>query len=78
LYSNSRHAISFTFEAELSDGGDTRCTQPSPARSILAKKLQEVFDQVHDYWQKKNAEDATKFATDARDGFREVAEQASA
>jgi hypothetical protein len=48
------------------------------AASADAKKLQEVFDQVHDYWQKKNVDDASKFAMDARDGFHDVAEQASA
>ena len=46
------------------------------AASADAKKLQEVFDKVHDFWHKKNVDDATKFASDARDGFREVAEQA--
>jgi mono/diheme cytochrome c family protein len=46
--------------------------------SADAKKLQEVFEQVHDYWHKKNVEDAMKFAMDARDGFGTVAEQASA
>ena len=48
------------------------------AASADAKKLQEVFEQVHGYWQKKNVDDAMKFAMDARDGYREVAEQASA
>ena len=46
--------------------------------SADAKKIQGVFDEVHGYWQKKNVDDATKFAMEARDGFREVAEQASA
>jgi hypothetical protein len=48
------------------------------AASADAKKLQETFEHVHDFWQKKNVDDATKFAMNARDGFREVAEQASA
>jgi hypothetical protein len=48
------------------------------AAAADAKKLQETFEQVHDFWQKKNVDDAMKFAMDARDGFREVAEQASA
>jgi cytochrome c553 len=43
-----------------------------------AKKLQETFDQVHDFWSKKNVDDATKFAMGARDGFRDIAQQASA
>jgi hypothetical protein len=48
------------------------------AASADAKKLQEVFEQVHDFWHKKNVDDAMKFAMEARDGFRQVAEQASA
>jgi mono/diheme cytochrome c family protein len=43
-----------------------------------AKKLQEVFQQVHDFWQKKGVDDATKFAMDAGSGFKEVSELASA
>jgi hypothetical protein len=46
--------------------------------SADAKKLQEAFEQVHGFWQKKGAGNAAKFAMDAHDGFREVAEQASA
>ena len=48
------------------------------AAASEAKKLEEAFDQVHGYWHKKNTEDAMKFAMDARDGFKEVAQQASA
>ena len=48
------------------------------AAAADAKKLQGVFDEVHEYWHKKNVDDAMKFAMDARDGFRDVAEQASA
>lgn len=48
------------------------------AVSADAKKLLEAFDQVHAYWQKKNINDAMKFAMDARIGFRDIAEQASA
>jgi mono/diheme cytochrome c family protein len=48
------------------------------AASADAKKLQEVFEQVHDFWHKKNVDDAMRFAMGARDGFGEVAEQASA
>ena len=43
-----------------------------------ARKLQETFKQVHDYWHKKNAEDAMKFAMDAESGFKDVADQAAA
>ena len=46
--------------------------------SADAKKLQEVFAQVHHFYQEKNVEDATKFAADARDAFRDIGEQASA
>jgi mono/diheme cytochrome c family protein len=48
------------------------------AASADAKKLQETFEQVHDFWQKKKVDDAMKFAMDAREGFGAVAEQASA
>jgi hypothetical protein len=48
------------------------------AASADAKKLQEVFEQVHGFWQKKSMDDAAKLAADARDGFGEVATQASA
>jgi hypothetical protein len=47
------------------------------AASADAKKLQEVFEQVHDFWHKKGIDDAMKLAMEARDGFRQVAEQAS-
>lgn len=43
-----------------------------------AKKLQDIFSQVHDFWMKKKIDDATKFATNARSGFQEVAQHASA
>jgi hypothetical protein len=48
------------------------------AASADAKKLQETFEQVHDFCHKKNVDDGMKFAMAARDAFREVAEQASA
>jgi len=48
------------------------------AASADAKKLQDAFQQVHDFWHKKNVDDAMKFAMNASDGFRQVAEQASA
>ncbi len=43
-----------------------------------AKKLQEVFGQVKAYWQKKDVADATKFASDAADGFGDLATQSAA
>ena len=43
-----------------------------------AKKLQETFQQVHDFWHKKGVNDARQFAMDASSGFKEVGELASA
>ncbi len=43
-----------------------------------AKKLQEVFAQVHDFWMKKKVENATKFASNAQTGFKEVGDLATA
>jgi cytochrome c553 len=37
-----------------------------------------VFGQVHAFWQKKNVADAQKFAMDAQNGFKQVAEHAAA
>lgn len=48
------------------------------AASADAKKLQEVFEQVHSFWQKKSVDDAAKLAADARDGYGKVAAEASA
>ena len=42
------------------------------------KKLQETFQQVHDFWHKKGVNDAMQFAMDASSGFKEVGELASA
>jgi hypothetical protein len=43
-----------------------------------AKKLEEVFTQVHDFWMKKRIDNATNFATSAQKGFKEVGQLASA
>ena len=48
------------------------------AAAADARTLHDVFDQVHDFWAAKNSEDGVKFATQARDGFGKIAEQASA
>ena len=48
------------------------------AASADAKKLQEIFGHVHDYWLKKNVDDATKFASGAGEGFGTLADQAAA
>ena len=47
------------------------------AASADAKKLQEVFEQVHMFWHKKNVNDAMTFAMDASADFRDVASQAA-
>jgi cytochrome c556 len=43
-----------------------------------AKKLQEIFGHIDEFWTKKNVSDAQKFASDAQAGFGEVAELAVA
>ena len=42
-----------------------------------AKKLAEVFGEVHEFWDSKNISDAMKFAMDAQSGFTEAAQFAS-
>jgi len=48
------------------------------AAAADAKKLQEIFGHVHDYWNDKHVDDAMKFAMAANAGFGDVAEQAAA
>ncbi len=48
------------------------------AAAADAKKLQDIFSQVHEYWMKKDVADATKFAMSASDGFGSVAADAAA
>jgi cytochrome c556 len=48
------------------------------AATVDAKKLEEVFTQVHDFWMKKKIDNATKFATSAQTGFKEVGQLATA
>lgn len=43
-----------------------------------AKKLQAIFNKVHDFWEKKKIDAATKFSRDANAGFKEVGEFATA
>ena len=43
-----------------------------------AKKLQEVFGQVHEFWNKKGADDAMKLSMTAGETFGEIATLASA
>lgn len=42
-----------------------------------AKKLNEIFAKVHDFWLKKKIDNATKFATDAQNGFKDVSQHAT-
>lgn len=48
------------------------------AASADARKLQDVFAKVHDYWHAKNVDDAMMAAANASAGFRDVADLASA
>jgi mono/diheme cytochrome c family protein len=48
------------------------------AASADAKKLQEIFTQVHDFWMKKKIDNATKFASSAQNGFKEIADLSTA
>jgi mono/diheme cytochrome c family protein len=48
------------------------------AAAADAKKLQEIFSHVHEYWMKKDVADAMKFAMNASEGFGIVAADASA
>jgi cytochrome c556 len=43
-----------------------------------AKKIQDLFGHIDEFWTKKNVSDAQKFASDAQAGFGEVAELAAA
>jgi len=48
------------------------------AAAMDAKTLQDNMTKVAAYWQAKNVSDAVKFAQDAKSGFAQVAELASA
>ena len=48
------------------------------AAAADAHKLHAAFQDVHSFFQKKNSEDAMKFAMGAGDGFDKIAAQASA
>lgn len=48
------------------------------AAAADAKTLVDNFGHVSDYWQQKNVADAVKFATDAQNGFKNVAQLAAA
>ena len=48
------------------------------AAAADATKVAGVFGQVHGFWQKKNVADAMQFAMNAQNGFKQVADHASA
>ncbi len=48
------------------------------AAAADAKKLQEIFGHVHNYWNDKHVDDAMKFAMAASSGFGDVADQSTA
>ena len=48
------------------------------AAATDARKLHSAFEDIHTFFQKKNSEDAIKFATGAAEGFDKIASQASA
>jgi cytochrome c556 len=53
-------------------------TESGSAASADAAKLAAIFDQVGQFWQKRNAGDAVMFASDAASGFKRVATLSSA
>jgi cytochrome c556 len=58
--------------------GKDLAAKSGDAAAADAKKLADLFGQVHDYWQKKGTDDAVKFAADAQSGFKQVADLAAA
>ena len=48
------------------------------AAAADAKKLQEIFGHVHNYWNDKHVDDAMEFAMAASSGFGDVADQSAA
>jgi hypothetical protein len=64
-----------------STGGSLRKNleaKSSDGAAADAKKLQEVFGHVHEYWAKKGSDDAMKFAMTAQEAYGDVATQAAA
>jgi hypothetical protein len=53
-------------------------TAKSPDAANDAKKLADIFGQVHDYWQKKGVDDAAKESADAQAGFKQAADLVTA
>ena len=52
--------------------------QSGEAASADAKKVADALEHVHGYFAAKHVDDAAKFAADARDGYKMVADQAAA
>jgi cytochrome c556 len=52
----------------------------SPDAVVAAKKLADLFGQVHAFWQKKgeDGDDAAKYAADAQTAFKQAADSAAA
>ena len=64
--------------AAVASLGKNLTAKASDAAAMDAKTLQDNFTKVAAYWQSKNVSDAVKFAQDAKSGFAQVAELASA
>ncbi len=58
--------------------GKNLTAKAGDAAATDAKTLQDNMSKVAAYWQSKNVNDAVKFAQDAKSGFGQVAELASA
>ena len=64
--------------AAVASLGKNLTAKTGDAAAMDAKTLQDNFTKVAAYWQSKNVSDAVKFAQDAKSGFAQVAELASA
>ena len=64
--------------AAVASLGKNLTAKARDAAAMDAKTLQDNFTKVAAYWQSKNVSDAVKFAQDAKSGFAQVAELASA
>ena len=64
--------------AAVASLGKNLTAKAGDAAAMDAKTLQDNFTKVAAYWQSKNVSDAVKFAQDAKSGFAQVAELASA
>lgn len=64
--------------AAVASLGKNLTAKAGDAAAMDAKTLQDNFTKVAAYWQSKNVSEAVKFAQDAKSGFAQVAELASA